>query len=180
MPVPGRQLAIASVAWTLVGIVWYVVVRVLFPEHPMPGTAIAVLTWFSAVASAVDQKWLLRQRGFRGGAIFYALALSCIIVVAAILALSIICLFYLAFFHEWATWPAIRYNFVLDVAWVGVHVIAAAFVTSFVRRAQIRSRPQKSIAAVELGSTQCAVEHNHTLDPNVGPISSGQSSPPAQ
>jgi len=137
MPVSRRQLAIASTAWIIVGIVWYIAVRMHFPRHPMPGTAVAVLTWFSAVTSEVDRIWLVKRRRSRIDSLLYACGLFCTIVLAATIALSIICAIYFLFFREWSNWPTIRYNLYLDVAWVGVHVIAASLVTKFILRARL-------------------------------------------
>jgi len=137
MPSPRRHLAIAGVAWISLGIVWYIAVQILLPGHPMPGTAVAMLTWFSAVASAIDRIWLVKRWRTRGDALLYATGLACIISIVATLALSIICAFYFLFFHKWPNWPTIRYNLALDVAWVGVHVIAASLVTMLIPRAQL-------------------------------------------
>ena len=131
---PRSRLAIACILWISVGIIWYVAVRYWLPSHPMPGTAIVVLTSFSAVASAV-----VRSAGNRQvvGHLSYVTVAFCTVLIVAILALFIICCFYFLYFSKWPDWPTIRYNLGLDVAWIGVHVIAALTVMRLIDRTQL-------------------------------------------
>ena len=101
----------------------------------MPGTAIVVLTSFSAVASAVVRS-VAANRQFVGHLSYITVAF-CTVLIAAILALFIICCFYFLYFSKWPDWPTIRYNLVLDVAWIGVHVITALTAMRLIDRTQL-------------------------------------------
>ena len=103
----------------------------------MPGTAIVVLTSFSAVASAVVRIFAVDRRLSHSKALSYVTVAFCTVLIAAILALFIICCFYFLYFSRWPDWPTIRYNLVLDVAWIGVHVIAASTVMRLIDRTQL-------------------------------------------